>query len=90
MQIAASSVGYILTDVAYITELQNAIRTNSNDWYIQYKCKIEEIKILRIRQIGIYIAIKMLRLPLLQVIAIPRKVLRITTNPKPIQPNKFA
>jgi len=28
------------------------------DWYVQYKCKTEEMKILRILQIVIYIAIK--------------------------------
>ena len=31
----------------------------------------------------------MLRFPLLQVMAIPRKVLQITTNPKPIQPSQM-
>ena len=28
------------------------------DWYVQYKCKTEEMKILRIMHIVIYIAIK--------------------------------
>ena len=44
MQTAVPSGRYILNDVAYIDELQNAITTNNKDWYIQYKCNTEEIK----------------------------------------------
>ena len=100
MQTVAPQVRRVLNDVVNSTGSQNAAGTNSNKNAATNRTSIqmqdrrnENSKnmsngYLHSYKILLHIA-AMLRLPYLQEMAIPRKVLLITTNPKQIQPSQM-